>query len=230
MRIYIFYLILFFLFFGHKIQSQSSIEKYEIGEITISGNTSFSPLTIITYSGLEKGETISVPGEKLSNAIKKLWGSNLFSSVNVYKKNISDNIIDLEIELFDLAELKKLDINGIKKRKIEEVIKENKLQIGVKVTEKLITTTKNYLENKYKEKGFLKAKVDILSEEYADSTGKAKVNMTINIDKGPKIKIKKINILGNEKLSSRMIEKSMKNTKRKKFYRVFKRSKYMRLS
>ena len=227
MRIYIFYLILFFLFFGHKIQSQSSIEKYEIGEITISGNTSFSPLTIITYSGLEKGETISVPGEKLSNAIKKLWGSNLFSSVNVYKKNISDNIIDLEIELFDLAELKKLDINGIKKRKIEEVIKENKLQIGVKVTENLITTTKNYLENKYKEKGFLKAKVDILSEEYADSTGKAKVNMTINIDKGPKIKIKKINILGNEKLSSRMIEKSMKNTKRKKFYRVFKRSKYI---
>ena len=76
MRIYIFYLILFFLFFGHKIQSQSSIEKYEIGEITISGNTSFSPLTIITYSGLEKGETISVPGEKLSNAIKKLWGSH----------------------------------------------------------------------------------------------------------------------------------------------------------
>ena len=227
MRIYRFYLILFFFFFGYKIQSQSSIEKYEIGEITVSGNTSFSPLTIITYSGLEKGETISVPGEKLSNAIKKLWGSNLFSSVNVYKKNISDNIIDLEIELFDLAELKKLEINGIKKRKVEEVIKENKLQIGVKVTENLITTTKNYLENKYKEKGFLKAKVDILSEEYTDSTGKAKVNMTVNIYKGPKIKIKKINILGNEKLSSRMIEKSMKNTKRRKFYRVFKRSKYI---
>ena len=227
MRTYRFYLILFFFFFGYKIQSQSSIEKYEIGEITVSGNTSFSPLTIITYSGLEKGETISVPGEKLSKAIKKLWGSNLFSSVNVYKKNISDNIIDLEIELFDLAELKKLEINGIKKRKIEEVIKENKLQIGVKVTENLITTTKNYLENKYKEKGFLKAKVDILSEEYADSTGKAKINMTVNINKGPKIKIKKINILGNEKLSSRMIEKSMKNTKRKKFYRVFKRSKYI---
>ena len=227
MKIYRFYLIVFLLFFVNKIHPQDSVEKYEIGEITVSGNTSFSPLTIITYSGLEKGETISVPGEKLSNAIKKLWASNLFSSVNVYKKNISDNKIDLEIELFDLAELKELEINGIKKRKVEEVIKENKLQIGVKVTENLITTTKNYLENKYKEKGFLKAKVNIFPEEYTDSTGKAKVNMTINIDKGPKIKIKKINILGNEKLSYRMIEKSMKNTKRKKFYRVFKRSKYI---
>ena len=227
MKIYRFYLIIFLLFFVNKIHPQDSVEKYEIGEITVSGNTSFSPLTIITYSGLEKGENISVPGEKLSNAIKKLWASNLFSSVNVYKKNISDNKIDLEIELFDLAELNELEINGIKKRKVEEVIKENKLQIGVKVTENLITTTKNYLENKYKEKGFLKAKVNIFPEEYTDSTGKAKVNMTINIDKGPKIKIKKINILGNEKLSYRMIEKSMKNTKRKKFYRVFKRSKYI---
>ena len=227
MKIYKFYLIIFFLFFGNKIQSQNSIEKYVIEEITVSGNTSFSPLTIITYSGLEKGETISIPGEKLSNAIKKLWASNLFSSVNIYKKNISVNNIELEIELFDLAELKKLEINGIKKRKIEEVIKENKLQIGVKVTENLITTTKNYLENKYKEKGFLKAEVEIFSEEYTDSTGKANVNMKINIDKGPKIKIKKINILGNEKLSSRMLEKSMKNTKRKRFYRVFKRSKYI---
>ena len=222
-----FYLIIFFLFFGFNIKAQNSIEKYEIGEISVSGNTSFSPLTIITYSGLEKGETISIPGEKLSNAIKKLWGSNLFSSVNVYKKNISDNMIDLEIELFDLAELKELEINGIKKRKVEEIIKENKLQIGVKVTENLITTTKNYLENKYREKGFLKAKVDIFSDEYIDSIGKSKVNMKINIDKGPKIKIKDILILGNEKLSSRMIEKSMKNTKRKKFYRLFKRSKYI---
>ena len=227
MRIYRFYLILFFLFFGYNIQSQSSIEKYEIGEITVSGNTSFSPLTIITYSGLKKGETISVPGEKLSNAIKKLWASNLFSSVNIYKNNISDNRIDLEIELFDLAELKELEVNGIKRRKIEEVIKENKLQIGVKVTENLITTTKNYLENKYREKGCLKAKVNMFTEEYTDSLGKAKVNMKINIEKGPKIKINKINILGNEKLSSRVIEKSMKNTKRKKFYRVFKRSKYI---
>ena len=218
---------MFFLFFGFNIKAQNSIEKYEIGEISVSGNTSFSPLTIITYSGLEKGETISIPGEKLSNAIKKLWGSNLFSSVNVYKKNISDNMIDLEIELFDLAELKELEINGIKKRKVEEIIKENKLQIGVKVTENLITTTKNYLENKYREKGFLKAKVDIFSDEYIDSIGKSKVNMKINIDKGPKIKIKDILILGNEKLSSRMIEKSMKNTKRKKFYRLFKRSKYI---
>ena len=37
-----------------------------------------------------------------------------------------------------------VEINGLKKGKIEEIIKENSLQKGVKVTENLIITTKNY--------------------------------------------------------------------------------------
>ena len=80
-------------------------------------------------------------------------------------KAVEDGIINLEIELYDLPELRELEVTGVKKRKIEEIIKENKLQTGVKVTENLITTTKNYLENKYKKKGFLNAKVIIKTEE-----------------------------------------------------------------
>ena len=121
-------LVLFILLFSSPTYSQTNVERYNIGEIKVSGNTSFSPLTIVTFSGLREGDAISVPGEKLSNAIKKLWGSDLFSSVNVYKTKIEDGIINLEIELYDLPELTELKINGEKKRKIEEIIKENKLQ------------------------------------------------------------------------------------------------------
>ena len=84
--------------------SQNNIERYNIGKIEVTGNTSFSPITIVTFSGLREGDAISIPGEKLSNAIKKLWGSNLFSSVDVYKTRVEDGIIDLEIELYDLPE------------------------------------------------------------------------------------------------------------------------------
>ena len=82
--------------------SQNNIERYNIGKIEVTGNTSFSPITIVTFSGLREGDAISIPGEKLSNAIKKLWSSNLFSSVDVYKTRVEDGIIDLEIELYDL--------------------------------------------------------------------------------------------------------------------------------
>ena len=218
---------LFCFLLNQSITSQNNIERYNIGNITVTGNTSFSPLTIITFSGLKKGDAIDIPGEKLSSAVKKLWKSNLFSSVNIFRTNVKDGVIDLEIELFDLPELNELKVEGIKKRKIEELIKENKLQVGVKVTENLITTTKNYLENKYRKKGYLNASVKIKTNKISDSTNKSKVNMSILIDKGEKIKINKIEFIGAEKLKLTVLEKAMKNTKRKKFYRIFKRSKYV---
>ena len=220
-------LIIVILLFSELSYSQSNVERYNIGEIEVSGNTSFSPLTIITFSGLREGDAISIPGEKLSNAIKKLWGSNLFSSVNVYKTKIEDGIINLEIELYDLPELTSLKISGVKKRKKEEIIKENKLQTGVKVTENLITTTKNYLENKYRKKGFFNAKVLIKTEKVVDSTNKSKVRMTLDIVKGNKLKVNEIKFKGINQLKSKTLEKAMKNTKRRKFYRLFKRSKYV---
>ena len=64
------------LLFSNLSLSQNNIERYTIGEIEVSGNTSFSPITIVTFSGLREGDAISIPGEKLSNAIKKLWGSS----------------------------------------------------------------------------------------------------------------------------------------------------------
>ena len=218
---------LFLLLFTLFINSQNKVERYTIGEIKVSGNTSFSPLTIITFSGLREGDAISIPGERISNAIKKLWGSNLFSSVNIYKNQIEDEIINLEIELYDLPELAELKIDGVKKRKIDEIIKENKLQTGVKVTENLITTTKNYLENKFKNKGFLNAMVLIKTQVVEDSTNKSKVKMSIDIVKGNKIKINTIKFNGANQLKVKSLEKAMKNTKRKKFYRIFKRSKYV---
>ena len=201
--------------------------KYILGDITVTGNTNFSPQTVVTYSGLRKGQEVMIPGEKISAAIKKLWSSNLFSSIDVYIVKIEGNTAFLEIELTDLPELKEATINGVKKRKAPEIIQENKLQPGVKVTENLLTTTKNYLENKYRKRGFLNAKVNITTAEVVDSVQKHRVNMFVNIDKGSKIKVKNITFEGAEKISQGKLRKAMKNTKRKNPVRIFKRSKYI---
>ena len=203
--------------------------KYLIKEITITGNTNFSPQTIIAYSKLRKDEEIQVGGEKIANAVKTLWKSNLFSSIDIFITDIDGSTANLEIHLMDLPELKDLTIEGVKKGKKDEIITENKLQSGVKVTENLIATTRNYLTNKYKKKGFLNAKVNIQTTEVIDSVEKERVNMKIKIDKGQKVKIKEINFIGNEKLADKKLRKAMKNTKKKSLspLRIFKRSKYI---
>ena len=219
-----------FLLFSISVFSQLTEKKqtYVIGEVTVSGKTSFSPQTIVTYSGLGKGEKITIPGQKISNAIKKLWGSNLFSSIEVYESKKINDTVFLEIYLVDLPELKKLTITGIKKNKIEDIVRENKLQSGVKVTENLITTTKNYLENTYRKKGFLNAKISIKTEPIIDTISKARVNMFLDISKGSKVKIEEISFIGNDKIKSKTLLKAMKNTKEKNIFRVLKRSKYIK--
>ena len=220
-----------FLFFCTVIQAQEisfdTGKKYIIGDISVKGNTSFSSQTIVTYSGLLKGDDIFIPGEKISNAIKKLWKSNLFSDIELYVTKIEDDTVYLEIQLSDLPELNKVTINGIKKSKREGVIKDNKLDKGVKVTENLITTTKNYLTNKYKKEGFLNSKIRITTSEVIDSIQKKRVDMIVNIDKGEKIKVKEIVFNGNEVLKGKKLRKAMKNTKEKNPLHILKRSKYI---
>jgi len=202
-------------------------KKYTIGDITVTGDSNFSDQTVVTFSGLRKGETIDIPGEQISNAIKKLWGSNLFSSIDIYLTQVVQDTAYLEINLIDLPELNDIKIQGVKKSKIEGIIKENKLNKGVKVTENLTTTTRNYLTNKYKKEGFLNAKVTINTAEVIDSIQKSRVNMLVYIDKGDKVKIDEITFSGNNIFSDKQLRKAMKKTKQKNFIRIFKRSKYI---
>ena len=213
-----------------QIENTENSTTYTIGEITVAGSTSFNAESVITYSGLRAGQEITVPTtplSKIGEAVKKLWKLNLFSSIDIYISSIEGNTANLEIELKDLPELKDVVIQGVKKSKFEDIIKDNKLNAGVKVTENLITTTENYLENSYQKKGFLKANVTITTSEVTDSIEKQRVNMKLNIDKGDKVKVKDIVFNGNEKISRKKLRKAMKNTKKKNPIRVFKRSKYI---
>ena len=204
------------------------ISDFKIAEISVSGETVYGAETIITYSGLKNGESIIVPGgTKISAAIKKLWDSNLFSSIEVFISKTIGNDVYLEIALNDLPELKNVKVTGVKKSKIKEILEENKLVKGVKVTENLITTTKNYLENKYRKLGFLNAKTTITTSKVNDSVKKTRVDMVVEINKGSKIKVKDIDFTGVEKISQMKLRKTMKNTKRKNIFRIFKRSKYI---
>ncbi|WP_299397858.1 POTRA domain-containing protein [uncultured Gelidibacter sp.] len=224
----------FFLLFSVAATAQenpfNSGKKYTIAEITVSGDTNFSEATIVTYSGLRKGEVIAIPGERISEALKKLWGSNLFSNIDIYLTKTIDDQAYLEISLHDLPELNNVVINGVKKGKKESLIKDNKLTKGVKVTENLITTTKNYLTNKYRKEGYYNTKVTVTTTPVMDSIEKSRVNMVVNIDKNDKVKIQDINFIGNEKLSDKKLKKAMKNTKEKNLLRFLKRSKYVKAS
>ena len=200
--------------------------KYILANVDVTGKISFNKQTVVTFAGLEKGQEIVIPGEEISNAIKKLGKLGLFSDIDFYVNKIVGDSIYLELNIVELPKLNEVKFNGIKKGKVEELIKENSLTKGKIVNENLITTTKNYLENKYKKDGYFNTKVAIRT--VADTTSGNNVNMVVNIDKGEKIKIDRIVFDGNEKFSDKKLRKFMRSTKQINPIRILKPSKFIK--
>ena len=220
----------FLLFiFASKVVSQTlplqKRQKYLIDSIEVTGLKSFNPQTVISYSGLRKGQTIQFPGDQVSSVINKLWNLDLFSDINFYAKNITEKSITLQIEIEELPTLNEVKINGIKKNKIQNILKETELDKGKKLSESFLTNTKNYIVNKFKKEGYLNTKINIRNLE--DSTQVNTLNLLINIDKGERVKIRDINFKGNEKFKGKSLVSKLKNIKEKKFYRFWKKSKYI---
>jgi len=205
-------------------------KEYTIADIKVTGTTNYNEQTVIAFTGLRKGDKIYIPGDKISNVIKKLWDLDLFSDINFYVTNIADGQVYLELEIIEVPELDEVIVKGLKNdRQNKKLIKDTKLKSGKKVTENLIANTQRQIQNKYRDDGFLNARAKINTREAIDTTDSnvKKVDMLIDVDKGKKVKVKQIEISGNEVFSNAKIRRQMK-TKRKNFLRFFKRSKYIR--
>lgn len=225
--------LLYFILLGNIItlQAQERLpfdqgKKYILADVDVTGKITFNELTVVTFAGLEKGQNITVPGEEISGAIKKLGNLGLFSDIDFYINEIKGDSIYLGLNIVELPKLNDVKFSGIKKGKIEELIKSTELTKGKIVNENLITKTKNYIENKYKKDGFYKAKATITTE--VDASEGNLVNMKVFIDRGQKVKVRKINIDGNQMFTDAKLRRSMKNTKQQNPIRLFKSSKYIK--
>ena len=230
-------LVLLFLFLGSathvNAQDRLPLEQgkvYILKKVSVTGKISYNEQTVTTFAGLEKGQSITVPGEEISNSIKKLWKLGLFNDVNFYVDKIEGDSISLELNINELPKLSEIKFVGVKKSAMEGLIKDNGLTPEKIVNENLITTTKYYIENKYKKDGFYNTKVNIVTTpvDVTDSTATNHVNMIVNVDRGRKIKIERIIIDGNTQLTDGKIRRSMKNTKQRSITHIIKASKFIK--
>ncbi|PVX45333.1 Beta-barrel assembly machine subunit BamA [Flavobacterium sp. 103] len=226
-------LVLTFLILGTftQIKAQDRVpfdqgKKYILADVKVVGDISFNPQTVVTFAGLEKGQEITVPGEQISSSIKKLGKLGLFDEISFYVNRIENDSIYLDLNIKELPKINEVKFVGVSKSKTESFIKDNGLTNGKIVTENLITTTKNYIEKKYKKDGFFNTKVYITTSKDTTLT-KNQVNMLVKVDIGEKVKIYKIDFEGNKNVPSSKLLGSMKNTKEKNFSHVLKRSKYI---
>jgi outer membrane protein insertion porin family len=203
----------------------SSSKQYEIGDITVSGTKYLDKKVLVLLSGLTKGETIQVPGEAITEAIHKLWDQGLFSDIDVRVTRVYEEKIYLELVLQERPRLSKYALKGVKKGDANDIRESIRLIKGKVVTDNLIMNTENIIKDHFVDKGFLN--VAVATEMEKDSTLPNNVILKFNVEKGKKVKIAKIIFRGNEEIKNGKLSRSMKETKQRQWWRVWKTSKFL---
>jgi len=218
-------------------------KSYEIGGIMVNGADNLNNSTLIAISGLTVGNTIKIPSDNISIAITKLWEEGLFADINITIEKIIENTVFLNINLKENSRLSKFKFKGkISKSDISTLKEDLKLMRGKILTQNIINNSVNLIEAYYINKGFLNVTVGYLTT--IDSSAVNSKNLIFNINKRKKVKIKEIKIIGRDKItnkhktffsrkdtvfavSNKKVKKSMKDTKVKNWWRIFKVSKFI---
>lgn len=188
-------------------------KEYEIGGITVEGAQFVDGTMLSMLSGLKVGETIKVPGDDIASAIRKIWDQGLFEDVSINATDFVAGKVFLQIVIKERPRVSKFSFTGVKKSEADDIRSKINLSRGDIATDHLFTKTTRIIEDYYYDKGYLNAQIDI--EQKTDTVRENYIDMVIHVDKGEKVKIGKINIIGNESLSDAQIQAAMKETKQR---------------
>lgn len=219
----------------------SNPKEYEIGGVTISGIENLDANVLLYVANLEVGKKIIIPSDAISKAIKKLWEQGLFSDVEINITKIINDKVFLDIYLQERPRLARYSIQGAKKSEVDDIRDKIKLIKGAQITDNTLLISERVIKEYFIDKGFFNVKVDIT--QAPDSIFPNSVSLKFLINKGKRIKINEIvfsgnNLIGKEKkwynkyrddatLADVLLRRSMKETKQKTWYNVFKASKYI---
>jgi outer membrane protein insertion porin family len=200
-------------------------QEYEIGPISIDGADNFDPAALKAIAGLRQGERIMIPGEKISTAIRKLWDEGLFNDVQIYAEKIIGDVVYLKIKLQTRPKLSYFSFSdNVSKKEADKIREEINLFSGKTISENLVKSTEFKVRGFYIEKGFYQASVKV--KRITDTLVTNSEYFFIDVNKGNKVRIRKINFYGADDVKHNKLRRAMKDTKQKAIWRLFKKSKF----
>ena len=184
---------------------------YEIGGITIDNENNLDSRMVLLVAGLQVGDVIKIPGDKISTAIDNLWQQGLFDDVQILLTRIQDDKVFLKIVLKGRPKLGAVKFNGISGSDAEKLGTDFGIHVGDVVTENILKTTSNKAKAYYADKGY--TNVDVKTIIKSDTTNKDNyVVLTYDINKGKRVKIDSLIIVGNNNVPVNKLLRQMKNT------------------
>jgi outer membrane protein insertion porin family len=188
----------------------SKPQKYRIAEIKAVGLATLDEVAIVSLSGLRVDDVISVPGDNISNALKRLWGQGIIGDVKILVTKIEGDDIYLLLELTERPRFSRVEFSGVNKTQESELKDKIKIR-GRVVRDDVLNTSQRNIRQYFMDKGFLNTDVKVVQER--DTTLPNSVKIRFEIDQKTKVKINEIKIYGNEEVPDGKIKGKLKGTK-----------------
>ena len=216
---------------------------YRIAGITVIGAEFTDVQAIKLFSGLQEGDEITIPGDAITDAIRKLWKQRLFTDIGIYAAEFRGNDVFLVISLKESPRMTKYVINGVKKSEADNLREKLDLRTMTISTPNVKNNAIKTIKDYYIEKGYYAASVKI--SERTDATMQNGIILEFDVNKGNRVKIQEIKIEGagvamerrdflflkgrkmSPVMSVKAIKRTMKETKERDWKRIFKSSKFL---
>jgi outer membrane protein insertion porin family len=208
-----------------EVYNYADESEYIIGGVTVSGIRYLDLNALIGISGLRVGQEITIPGDAVTNAVKKLWQQGLFSDVRITIQSKRADTVFLDIALQERPRLSSVKLNGIRNGEATDLLEKINLPVGSQVTSYILNNTEKIIKDHYVDKGFLNTTIDFVQKDDPDQPNNVILN--INIDKNEKVKIGELKFIGNEYFTDSKLRHQMKGTKQKNL-NFFKLSKFIK--
>ena len=175
-----------------------------IGGIAVSGVEGYEDYVLTGISGLVVGQHITLPGNEITDAVKRYWKHGLFSKVAISADSIVGDKAYLHFHLALRPRVSTINYIGLKKSEREDMEQKLGLLKGSQITPNMIDRAKILAKKYFDDKGYKNADIQITQRD--DVTAKNQVILDIFVDKKEKMKVHEIIIEGNEKLSDSKIK------------------------
>ena len=207
------YFVLLYLLFVGVLRSQErplrlnylSPEIYTIDSLSIEGTKSINPKALFAVSGIQIGDTIKVPGDRIPSAIKNIWRQGIVSQVEIRASVLPSGGLRLHFVVEERARLTTITFSGASRTQIRDL--EEKIQIsrGRILTDLILQQIQNKVLTYYKEKGFLRVRVRF--KQYEDTLISNGVRLHVAITKGEKLRVRNFRFLGEPVFSQSHLKK-----------------------
>lgn len=189
---------------------------YYIRDINLHGVRYLNHDILKRSAGLQEGDSIYLPSSFIHNAMRRLWAPRYFSDIEI-GATIEGDSVDLEVFLRERARIISWDIEGVSNNKARDLTEDIlKLRRNTELSDYVIDRNVRLIKEHYASKGYMDCQVDVRITN--DTVYEQCVNVTFDIDRGPKVRVGQINFEGNDNFDDRRLRRTFKRTHQRSPY------------